>query len=98
MLERQRSIYFLRVSDVSVYFVLRYLSNNPPPKPDVKSNSMHFIEYLLGTVLDDLCTFKWDISTLWGNYLHLFYRGRNWDIETESDSEKLWGEKQNFIK
>ena len=58
MLERQRSIYFLRVSDVSVYFVLRYLSNNPPPKPDVKSNSMYFIEYLLGTVLDDLCTFK----------------------------------------
>ena len=54
MLERQRSIHFLRVSDVSVYFVWRYLSNNPPPKPDVKSNSMYFIEYLLDIVLDDL--------------------------------------------
>ena len=56
MLERQRSIHFLRVLDVSVYFVWRHLSNNPPPKPDVKSNSMYFIKYLLDIVLDDLST------------------------------------------
>ena len=54
MLEKQRSIHFLRVSDVSVYFVWRYLSNNPLPKTDVKSNSVYFIEYLLDIVLDDL--------------------------------------------